>query len=189
MGKMVYVPDKKIKGDNNHWPQKKRFEVVTSYLATGNLRLAASIHDVSYNTVVFWKRCDWWNDMIREIQSTQNIKTDHRITKIVDKTMEAINDRLDNGDPILDSKTGKVIRIPPKLRDVKSVAKDLMDQQRFLRKEINGNQNEKEKETINNRLLNLAEKFAEMASGKKAQEPITIEDGQIISETHLEQSK
>ena len=189
MGKMVYIPSKKVAGDDTHWPKKKRMEVIISYLSTGNLRLTAALHGISYNTVQRWKRYPWWEEMIQEIHASQTIKTNSSLSKIVDKTIDHMNDRLDNGDPILDSKTGKILRIPPKLRDVKSVAKDLLEQQRYLKKEIYGKQNEKESETINSRLLSLAEKFAEMATGKKIQPQAEIIDVEFEELNTLNENK
>ena len=52
----------------------------------------------------------------------------------MDLALSRIEDRLENGDYVLNNKTGEIIRKPVSLRDANQVAKDILGQQISLRK-------------------------------------------------------
>jgi len=75
----------------------------------------------------------WWKDLVKEIQSSEDQELDGKLTRIIDKSIDVINDRLTNGEFILDSRSGKIKRVPVKLRDTHRVTSDLLDKRNVLR--------------------------------------------------------
>ena len=121
---------------SNHkknWSDRKKIEVITSYLALGKAPMVEAVTGVPSQTIRIWKMQSWWKDLVREIQMSEDQELDGKLTKIIDKSIDVINDRLENGEFILDSRSGKVKRVPVKLRDTHRVTSDLLDKRNVLR--------------------------------------------------------
>lgn len=121
---------------SNHkknWSDRKKIEVVTSYLALGKAPMVEAVTGVPSQTIRIWKMQSWWKDLVREIQMSEDQELDGKLTKIIDKSIDVINDRLEHGEFILDSRSGKVKRVPVKLRDTHRVTSDLLDKRNVLR--------------------------------------------------------
>lgn len=167
MGKFVWVKTKKKgAGTPGQWPESKKIELVTTYLATGSLLMASGICKVPYTTCKHWKKQPWFKDMIANIRSEEKMELDAKVSKIVNKTLDVIVDRLDGGDYILDSKSGTVKRVPVKMRDAKSVMTDLFDKRQLLRNEPTSIT---ESQTVDKRLEMLAERFEKFVGGESTQ--------------------
>ena len=159
MGHYVYVRNKKTKpGQPGHWDQKKRTEAVTTYLATGNLSLTANIINVPRITLATWKRQDWWKDLITSIRSEGAMELSSKLDKIVTKSLEAVNDRIENGEYHYDQKRGKLTRVPVKLKDLHRVATDLIDKQQII--QDREDRPVATETSLEDRLLKVAETFA-----------------------------
>lgn len=120
---------------NHHrnWSDKKKIEVVTSYLALGKAPMVEAVTGVKAQTIRIWKMQPWWKDLVREIQMSEDQELDGKLTKIIDKSLDVINDRLEKGEFILDSRSGTIKRVPVKLRDTHRVTSDLLDKRNVLR--------------------------------------------------------
>lgn len=117
-----------------HHPPEKKIEVVTKWLALGNLRLVADLTEVNYETIKVWKQSPWWNDIVAEVKASRNAALDTKLSKIVDRALETIADRLENGNVKYDFKKGEAYREPVTIKDATSAAKALMDQQLQMEK-------------------------------------------------------
>ena len=184
MGGWVYVKTKKKgAGSPGHWPEAKKVELVTTYLATGSFRLACSMCQIPLATANQWKRTEWFKELVATIQSEESGQLDAKLSKVVDKSLSVVMDRLEGGDYILDSKTGTIKRVPVKMRDAKTVMTDLFDKRQLLRKQPT---KITESQTVDKRLEMLAERFEKfVGSGKTQRElPNTMdaEQYEIIEE-------
>ncbi|MBK7469232.1 MAG: hypothetical protein IPJ43_21985 [Saprospiraceae bacterium] len=72
--------------------------------------------NVPIHTINKWKASPWWKDKIQEIQKDDYDRIDTRLTKAIDKTLDEVMDRLNNGEYMFDVRTGKVKRIPCKVK-------------------------------------------------------------------------
>lgn len=172
-----YVYIKKAKnspGNNGHWSQKKRMEAVTTYLSTGNLALTGRLCNIPEDTIRKWKAQDWWTQLTDKYYEEDDIALSSKLKKTLDKTIEAVNDRIENGEYLYDSRTGKLKRVPVKLRDAHRVASDLIDKQLILRKQKPVSL-ERSDESQAGKLAKLAEAFAAFATGKVQEEKIVNE--------------
>ena len=153
-------------------------EVFMTWIATGNLTQTANITKVPYETVKKWRASEWWKEALDDFYADDKQELDSKYQKIVRKALEVMDDRITNGNFQLDQKTGRIVRVPVSLADSHRVMKDLVDQQQVLRKEKHAEQIE-HKETVNDRLVKLAEQFAQMALGKQN------DDGmKVVGECH-----
>lgn len=116
-----------------HWPLEKKIEAVTQFLVLGNMKQVSVLTGVNYDLLKDWKGSPWWSELEKEIRTSQNIELDTKLTKIVEKSIEATLDRVENGDIVVNNKTGEFIRRPAPLRDVHRVAVDTIQRRELLR--------------------------------------------------------
>ena len=174
MGNWVYVKTKKTKPhEPGHWSEKKQLEVVTTYLALGNLSETSRVCNVPMRTVTLWKSQEWWSKLVNDIQSGEGQRTDNKMSKTIDKALDMLMERMEQGDYQYDQKTGRLVKVPLKARDLERVVGGLFDKRQLIRKQPTSiktsdlNQSE--------RLLQLAEQFAKFAGEKVAPEKIIDE--------------
>lgn len=167
MGKYVYVRDKKAKaGEPGWWPDKKKLEVLTTFLATGNQTHTAAITGVPTETIRYWRRSEWWAEQEKELKADNAVQLDNKLTKVMDKALDAVLDRIENGEYVFNQKTGKIQRVQAKLRDVQKVANDMIDKKQLLEKVHKAKEETKQTITADHLVL-LAKEFAKFASGGK----------------------
>lgn len=151
-------------GSNHSWSDKQKIEAVQSWLLLGNLALTSRILGIPEITLRVWKTTEWWKNVVDDIRLQENMEMSSRLKKIVDASLGAVEDRLINGDLMYDQKTGQMVRKAVNMRDAHKVAVDLMDKKTLLDKAAAPQQEEKQDE---DRLLKLAEKFADFVTKKK----------------------
>ncbi len=142
------------------FPMEKRIEVVTKTLALGNMRLVSELTGVSYALVREWKTMPWWKELEAEIKASRRSVVDTKLSRIVDKALAVIEDRLDNGDPFYDQKTGKIVRKPVSIKEARGAANDLMQRQATLVKQEQDEKVADSQVSINDQLALLAQQFA-----------------------------
>lgn len=158
----VSMPEKADNGWHHTW--EKKIEVVTKYMALGNMRLVSELTKIPYMTLIGWKKEEWWGDLVDEIKRTRSTEMNTKLSKIVDKSLSAIEDRLDNGDFVLNNKTGEIVRKPVSLKDANTVTKDLLSHQ--IKVEEVANRMEERKENFQETLKLLAIEFAKWSKRK-----------------------
>jgi hypothetical protein len=145
--------------------------VVSQYLVLGDMKMVAAVTGVSYGIVRQWKIQPWWKELEAEIRASQNIKKDTKLEKIVDRSLDAVLDRIENGEFFYDQKSGEIKRKPANLRDVARVATDMISKQELLRGVVQEKQ-EANPLQMQDLLKQLAVTFAEM--NKPKPEPIEL---------------
>ena len=156
---------KKKAGDPGQWPQSKKTEAVLTWLTTGNMSQTSVMLGVPLQTLNLWKRSTWWKDIVDGIHDDDKVELDAKYQKIIRKALTVVDDRLENGNFMMDQKTGQIVRVPVNMADTHRVMKDLVDQQLTLR--IDKKTEEINLETVNDKLKKLAEQFQTMAGGGK----------------------
>lgn len=116
------------------WPYDKRVEVISAYIALGNASLVEGVTGVPSGTVRQWRTQDWWREMETQLRTEGNLELDAKLKKLVNKSIDAVMDRIENGEFMFNVKTGNIDRIPAKLRDVAKVASDAIDKSVLLQK-------------------------------------------------------
>ena len=164
--------------DSGHWPESKKQEVVVTYLSTGSVTETAKTCNVPPGTITQWKRSEWWKEIVDAIQSDEGQRTDNKISSTIDKALDLILDRMDTGDFQYDQRTGRMVKIPLKARDLERVASGLFDKRQLIRKQPT---NIKASDLGQaDRLLALAEQFAAMAGKPKE----VVIDGEYVDESN-----
>lgn len=161
-------------------PDSKKLEVVTTYLALGKVPMVEAVTGVPRATIRQWKMQPWWAEMVNQIQTESDQELDSKLSKIIERSLDAVNERIENGEFILDSKSGTVKRVPVKLKDVHRVAVDLLDKRDLIRERP---LKEKEQEVQIDVLKKLANQFSDWVKVHIKKEPIVVE-GEVLSAVH-----
>jgi transposase-like protein len=158
-----------VAGTNKQWSDAQKTEAVQSYLLLGNLALTSRILGIPEITLRVWKASTWWGDVANQIKTQERVQLSNKLKKIVDAAVSVTEDRLLNGDYQFDQKSGEVVRKPVNMKDAHKVAVDLMERREILEK------SEKEvitEEGVDDKLLKLANKFADMATKRIEQKEL-----------------
>lgn len=150
---------------NKQWSDAQKMEAVQSWLVLGNLALVSRLLSIPEVTLRYWKASEWWGNVVNEIRSQEKIELSNKLKSIVNASLAVVEDRLSNGDYMFDQKTGQTIRKPVNMKDAHKVAVDLQDRQETLEKAAM-QQKETSDESVETKLLALADKFAELATKK-----------------------
>lgn len=160
------------------WDADTRVRAVTLYLIYGNMNRVSKIINMPSGTLRRWKQEDWWEDVVKKVRAEKNDEMDAHMTNIIDKAFKAVEDRLDNGEVIID-KTGDMIRVPVKLRDSVYTAEKLIDKRNLLRGEPT---TRSENISVANRLDLLKEQFKRFVNAKEIQS-IPVEVAETMDES------
>lgn len=160
------------------WKESKRIEVVTTYLSVGSVGEAARVTNVPLSTVKMWKASDWWKDLEKQIRADEEQQLDGKLSKVIDKALDNLADRIENGEYIYDQKTGQVKRTPAKLRDLNTAFNSLMDKRSLIRKQPT---KIIEQTSTAAQLQNLADSFAKFVNKKVDELPTAhLIDGDTV---------
>ena len=171
-----YKKLKKVKAHQpGHWPEKIKMEAVTLWCSTGSPSTVSEVLSVPLCTIEHWKTLPWWKEAVQVIRNQDNEKLDSKLSKALDKALDKVIDLIDNGEFVYDQKTGRVKRMPAKLRDVNHAFNSLVDKRQLIRKLptkiVESSQTEQ-------KLKQLAVQFAEFVNqnkNKKEPEALTLE--------------
>ena len=179
-GRLVYVRAKGKTSANKfgHWADTVKMRAVELVMRGLTTREVSLELQVPLNTIVVWRSEKWFKDTVKEIQEDDGHKLDHKITALMHGSLDAMQDRLTNGDHIRDDKTGKIVRVPVKIRDANNAFNTMMDKRQLLRKQptkITDNV------TVNQQLHLLASEFKKFL-GKSTNE---TERSNIVEGEHV----
>lgn len=100
MSKMTYEEwqNKFLMEEGSIYDREFRYQFVSDYLLNPNMVKICEKHNVPYATATSWKSKNWWHDFCEEILLNHKEELLARQRKIIDKTYESIEERLENGD-------------------------------------------------------------------------------------------
>lgn len=161
-----------------HWSEETKVKTVTTYLALGNAPMTAAVVGVSPGMIRQWKLTDWWKDLESQIRNEEDAELDVKLSKVIDKSLDAVMDRLEHGDFMYEAKTGKFRRKPVHMKDALKATTDMFDKRNLLRGKPTSRV---EKTNVQDSLAKLAQEFAKFAMAR------TVE-GEVINERQQEDS-
>jgi hypothetical protein len=102
-----------------------------------------------------------------EVLSTRRVATSGKLSTIVDKALDVIENRLEQGDIIYDQKTGELRNKPVTLKDATSAATALMQRQNAIEKAQSQEVQISQQSTMQEQLKELAKEFAKFNTRHK----------------------
>lgn len=161
------------------WGEAQKIEAAKTYLLVGSVRIASNIVGIPEDTVKRWTKSVWWKQLIDDLRQEDELQLSARLKKLVDKSLSVVEDRLDKGDFVYDQKTGEMRRRPVNMRDAHKVALDMQERQEVL---LNRSMPQASDEQVADKLIKLAEKFAELAGAKRQEENTIDVDDVVVKE-------
>lgn len=152
-----------VEAKGKHWSDSQKLEAVQTYLMLGSVRMTSAALKIPEITIKVWRSSTWWKDLESELKIQDELQLSTRLKKIAEKSFAAVEDRLEHGNFVFDQKTGKIRRIPVNLKDAHKVAMESIQQQELIANKHVEIANDGQ---ILDKLEQLANKFAEMASDK-----------------------
>lgn len=161
------------------------------YGVTGSLDEASRLTDIPKNQLKVLMTEQWWTDTIKQIRQEENDLISAKMTHIIDNTLDAMQDRLENGDSyiVFDTvkdeeghyrKVERIFKLPVKMKDLTMPAGILTDKRQLLRGEATSITGKIAQEDI---LKELGQKFESFAKQLNIKEP------ELIDVTDVEEIK
>lgn len=172
--------------DKGIYPEEKRIEAVTLYAATGHFGQTSELCGVPEHTIRAWRKMEWFHDLLREIRGENNEKLDSKFTEIVERSLDQIVDRVENGDFAL-TRDGELVRKPMSGKDLSLVAAINVDKRQLLRGEPTSRSATADGELsvagkAVERLERLATTFEGLAKHGRVPKVIDAQDAELITD-------
>jgi len=164
-----HVPFKKLKSplkkkENTHWySDSQKMEAIKLWLITGNLKVVGATLNIPYPTLQDWRYSNWWSELVTDIRTEGSFQLSNKLKQAAERALEVSVERLENGDWLMNQKTGEMVRKPVAMRDAVIMANGFLDRQKQLEQRPVDEANTRK---IQDRLVSLAEAFARFAGGK-----------------------
>ena len=163
------------------WNDEERFKAVSAYVALGKLPKVAKVTGIPYTTLREWKYySSWWKPLELQIREENNKARATDMESIATSALNAIKDRLTNGDYLYNPRSGEIVRVPVNASQLNKLASTMIDKKLLLEKNVRTDEPTNEK-TIENKLEKLADAFKSFAAKNGKKLPETI-DGELVKE-------
>lgn len=154
------------------YTNEERLEAISHYAVLGNMVKVSELTGISERTLSDWKnKSDWWEPALQEVRTLKQDEIDSSLTRIIHKSTEALEDRIDKGDAYV-TKSGEVDRKPMSGRDLATVTGIIFDKRQISRNLPTSIKSE----STDARLTSLADKVRELQGGM-----VTIE-GEVVKD-------
>ena len=151
-------------GRRDHYTDKEKLNAVCVFAVAGNSRRVAEITKIPEATIRTWKATEWWNEAMSRIITEQDEELNSKLTKLVDKAVDEVNDRLENGNYVYNPKLDKLIRKPVDAKELAIVTAISIDKRQLLRGQPTSRI---ERISQDERLLKLSEQFKNFTKAKE----------------------
>jgi hypothetical protein len=150
------------------YSDKQKEEAITLYLALGNMAEVSRVTGIQANRLRLWKKEDWWKERSAELQSSESIQVSKRIKKIVDTSLDVMEDRLTEGNYQYDQRQGKLVRVPVNAKEAGDLFAKSLDRKVILDKLVSDMETREEdldklNKTLESRLGVVVQKMIELS--------------------------
>lgn len=158
------------------YTEDERIKVCSVYVMTGNAAETSRITGVPHDRIRHWKLEPWWNEVVSRIKFDNDDELDAKFTKVVNKAVDQVTERIEKGDYVYDSRNQQVIRKPMSGRDLAVTTAMFVDKRTLLRgkKKVG-----EESATVNDRLKRLAEEFEKFTKAREIKGEVIKDERQI----------
>lgn len=183
-GRAVAARSRRGRADALYYREDTKIKAACVYALTGSAAKTGEILGIKPGTIRQWKLQPWWQQVIDRIKNEKDDELDVKLTGIIDKSVEVINDRLQNGDYVYDVKAGELVRKPMGGKETAVVTSIMIDKRAMIRERKTTKREEGE---VLDRIKKLQKEFENMAKVHKAKD-ITNESEVIIEDDTHESS-
>lgn len=164
----------------NYFNLEQKTDACALYCVYGDVDQVAEMTGIPPKVIRDWKEEPWWAEIQRKVFVEQNEKLAGRINGVLDKSLEHLVDRLDNGDFLWDVRKSKLVRKPVDTKVLANVFNTLVTRRQLIRGEPTSIS---AAVGVDDRLKMLAAQFEKFANAKEVEQvPHVIENGSTDTE-------
>lgn len=155
------------KNTTSQYTDEQRREVLSHYAVLGNMTKVSELTSIPVSTLATWKgKSDWWVEGIDRIRQEKQDEIDANLSRIIHKSTEALETRIDKGDAYI-NKAGGVSCKPISGRDLATITGIIFDKRQISRNLPTSIRTE----STDSRLTALADKVRQLQAGDKLINP------------------
>jgi len=171
----------KTKAKPTWYPMEKKVHAACLYAVTGNFEQVSKLVDIPTNQLKSMANEQWWDDVIKQVRHEENDQLTAKMTTFIDKSIDAMLERLENGDRVVNLKTGEIYSAPVRLRDMAIPVGILIDKRNLLRGEATSRTERLGQEEALDKLGKRFEAFAKKLNIKEP-EVIDVQPNEVQNE-------
>jgi len=141
------------------WDFETRVNAAICWLVTGSVEKASVMSEIPERTIRDWIKQPWWDDVVDTAKGIKQKELDALWTGLIHKSADALRDRVDNGDSVLD-KFGNIKKVPIKGKDLAFITAIAVDKRALARGQATSRT---ERISIEEKLSKIGEKLESMA--------------------------
>lgn len=164
---------------------EQKTDACALYCVYGDIEQVSEMTGIDPKFIRQWKDEPWWTEIQKKVFIEQNEKLASRISGVLDKSLEHLVDRLDNGDYLWDVRKSKLVRKPVDTKVLSNLFNNLVTRRQLIRGEPTSISTQV---AVDDRLKLLATQFEKFANAKEiegvANEVKEIPNANEIQETN-----
>lgn len=154
-----------------HWTDRDKLKVIAAFSVLGNATKVEEVTGVPANTINYWKTQPWWFEESEKLRKSEDEVMLSGYGRIMQKTIEKILERIENGDVIV-LKDGTQVNKPVSAKELAYISTTSTNNRQKIRGEAIDNSIKTI--TMQDRLQKLNEEFTRFVKSKKI-------EGEVIS--------
>jgi len=155
-----------------HWTDRDRLKVIAAFSVLGNATKVSEITGVPPTTINYWKTQPWWFEEMEKLRKAEDETMISGYGKIMQKTIEKLEKRLEEGDIVL-LRDGTQVAKPVSAKELAYISTNATNSRQKIRGEAIDNA--VKTITMQERLQQLSRQFTSFVKNKP------IIDAEIIS--------
>lgn len=148
----------------NYFNLEQKTDACALYCVYGDVDQVSEMTGIPAKHLREWKDEPWWKEIQKKVFVEQNEKLASRISGVLDKSLDHLVDRLDNGDYLWDVRKSKLVRKPVDTKVLANVFNTLVTRRQLIRGEPTSISSQI---AVDDRLKLLAQQFEKFANAKE----------------------
>lgn len=182
-GRSAMTNHRKLEPRAGWYPEEKKKEAALVYAACLNFTKTADLTGVATSSLKKWRNEPWFLEILEEVRQENDDRLDQKFDAVLEKSIDGILDRIENGNMQMNHKTGELVRVPTSLRELTNAHSTILDKRQLLR----GKPTTRSGDTSTDKLELLAKEFLKIAGATKFKQSEIIDvevikDGNAITD-------
>lgn len=148
----------------NYFNLEQKTDACALYCVYGDVDQVSEMTGIPAKVLREWKDEPWWKEIQKKVFVEQNEKLASRISGVLDRSLDHLVDRLDNGDYLWDVRKSKLVRKPVDTKVLANVFNTLVTRRQLIRGEPTSITSQL---AVDDRLKLLAQQFEKFANAKE----------------------
>ena len=143
---------------------EQKTDACALYCVYGDVDQVSELTGIDPKFLRLWRDEPWWSEIQKKVFIEQNEKLASRISGVLDRSLDHLVDRLDNGDYLWDVRKSKLVRKPVDTKVLSNLFNNLITRRQLIRGEPTSITTQV---AVDDRLKLLAAQFQKFALAKE----------------------